>query len=142
MLSSCLGCRGPRLNSTRPSVVSNPSGVDIVSYRPIVNIMYVGNVYVVDRAIVVKIAAVPISAVVTIARVPPSIVNAAIKAYGRSPISRVPQVESSRKAPPARRPQEAHLRRVHPSSRHPVVVAHIRVPSPVPGRPQVARPGT
>jgi hypothetical protein len=138
-LSRELRRRWLRLNSTGSSVVGDTSYVDIIGHGLVINIGDIGNVYVIDRAIVVKVAATPISAIVTIAGVAESIVNTAVKANAQPPVAGVPPVKSTRKTPIARRPEVTGLRRQRPGSRYPVVVSRVRAPGPVARNPNIAR---
>src|ERR1700735_3603248 len=65
-----------------------------------------------------------------------AVIHTAVVADMRPPIANIESVDPADEAPISRRPQQAHLRRLHPSSRYPVVPAS--APAPISGRPQVA----
>ena len=138
MFSSQLFLSSPRLNSTRPAVIGDMAHADVPD-RLVVNVAHIGDIDVVHRAVVVEVAAMPVSAVVSGAGIAKAVVNAAVESNGRAPVARMPVIESGVKAPVAGRPQETGLRSQHPRSRHPVVASQVRVPSPVTRRPDVAR---
>ena len=141
MLGSHLSRRRTRLDSTRASVIRHAIDRHIVDGL-VINVVDVCDVYVVNRAVVVEIAPAPLSAVITVARISETVVNAAVESHGRSPISWIPCVEACCKGPITRRPQQAYCRRQHPGSGNPVVVVIIGTPCPVAGDPVVAGPWT
>ena len=135
-LSRHLLRRGARLNSMRTTVVAGAVNVHIVNHRAVVHIVNVGDVHIVDCAVVVEVMAAPVSTPVADAGVTEAVVNATVESDGRSPVAGVPVVQSGGKSPVARRPQEADLGRHHPCSRHPVVSA--RAVSPITRCPDVS----
>ena len=90
-----------------------------------------------NRAVVEERSASPLAANEADAAVAETIVNAAVEANVRTPISLVPAVPAMLKAPVAGRPEHA-CGRDHPGSRNPVISA-IFIPTPVAGGPEVAR---
>ena len=99
----------------------------------------VGDVHIVDRAVVVETISAPIPALIAGAEVAESIVNAAVVADMLAPEAVVVLIHAAEKSPISGRPQEAHLRRPHPGAGHPVVA--LRRVAPVSGRPQIAIAG-
>src|SRR6202158_3458003 len=99
-----------------------------------------GGVHVGDGGVVVKLPAAPFAAVEAYAAVAEAVVNAAVEAYVRAPISPVPEVDATAPAPIARGPEKARLRREHPGARNPEVT--IVAIGPVPRRPKIALPWT
>jgi hypothetical protein len=93
--------------------------------------------YMHNRAVVEERSASPLAADEADAAVAEAIINAAIKAYVRTPISLVPAVAAMLKAPIAWRPEHA-CGRDYPGSGNPVVSA-IFIPTPIAGGPQIAR---
>src|ERR1700722_1888098 len=65
-----------------------------------------------------------------------SVVNSAIEADVRSPITAVPQIGSISKAPPSRSPKKPDFGRCYPHPRYPVIVV-VSI-GPVPRRPEVS----
>jgi hypothetical protein len=82
-------------------------------------------------------ATTPIAALVAYADIAEPIVNAAVESNMRSPEACVPYVDAIAPAPVSGRPEQAHLRRLHPGSWNPVIT--IRTPRPISGRPNVIR---
>jgi hypothetical protein len=136
-LSGHLRRRRLSLDSARAPVVGHPRHIDIIDYRFVVHITHVSNVYVVDGAVVIEVATVPITSVVSRTGVTESVVDATVESDLRSPVAGVPNVKPSSKAPVARCPKEARLRGDHPRARYPVVPVVVRAPRPVSRSPDV-----
>src|ERR1700674_1231542 len=130
--------RGPR-SDTAPAVEAYIPRV-IHDHRPVVYVRHIGHIHIRDRAVVEKGATSPLTAVEAAAAVSETIVDAAVEADMRPPITRVPAIEAIREGPVARRPQHAH-RRNHPCARDPVV-AVVVTPRPITRSPEIARTGT
>src|SRR4029077_16354579 len=108
----------------------------VVNDGPIdVGIVNDSRVHVHHRGIVFEAFAGPSSAEESNASVPKAIVNPAVEADVRPPVAHVPAIQSTFKAPVARRPQHADSGRRDPNARNPVI-AHRSV-GPVAGRPEV-----
>src|SRR6185437_4118150 len=134
-------CARSRADASAAAVVADAARMDVVDDGPVdVDIADVGDVDVVHRAVVVEVAPSPLTAGVTVTEVAVSVIDAAVEADLRAPVTGVPAIEAVVPAPPARCPQQADLRGHHPGARHPVVVAIIRIPRPVARCPDVARP--
>lgn len=103
--SSQLLRRGARLDSVRTTVVADAVDVHIIHDGLVVHVVHIGDVYVIDCTIVVKVAATPVSAVKTGARIAEAVVNASVKADRRPPEAWVPVIQTRRKAPVARCPK-------------------------------------
>lgn len=134
---SFLLSRRARGDPTVAAVVANMihSSVD---HSGVVNVVNVGDVNVVYRSVVEKMAAVPASAIVAVAEIPVTVIDAAIETDLRTPVALIEDKSSAAVSPIARGPEKADSRRAHPGSWHPVVVAVIGVVSPVAGGPDVA----
>jgi len=122
-----------------PAVIAHAARLAIVDHRFVVHVVNVRHVDVVDRAVVKKAPAMPVSAFVAEPAVTEAIVNSAIEADMRSPVSGVPEISTSAPAPIAWSPQEADLWSNHPRAGHPVVA--VNPVGPVAGRPNVAVTG-
>src|SRR5262249_17768594 len=96
---------------------------------------------VVDRGVVDEHAVVPVAADIADAEITEAIVDAAVEAYARAPITGMPHVNRARPAPPARGPQRSHEGSGRPITGDPVVAA-IGSPGPTAWHPDVARPRT
>src|SRR6266567_7368523 len=135
-----LACRnllfrpGALINSAVSAVVADPS-VALIDHRCVVNVVNHGDVHVVDRAIVEKVSTIPPPAFVTVAKVAVAIIDSAIKAHSRSPITFIKKEPATAPSPIPRSPQKTNFRRQHPRSRNPVVIAEVGVVSPIARRP-------
>src|SRR5215469_4654428 len=97
----------------------------------------VRGVIVRDRCVVIVLVASPGAAVKACAGIAESVVNAAIKPNGWSPVTRIPDVEAVYEAPISRRPQQSDFRRQNPSAGNPVIADVVAV-GPIPRHPDVA----
>src|SRR5208337_2758675 len=95
----------------------------IVNHRGVVNVVNVGDVHVVHRTIVEKLAVVPAPALVALAEVAKAVIDPAIEADLWTPEAFMENESLSSPTPPAWGPEEADLRGQDPGSRHQVVVA-------------------
>ncbi len=77
---------------------------------------------IVDGLVVGEVPAGPPSAVVAAAAIAIAVIDAAVEADVRPPVTVMEQVGAADPAPPGRGPQHVHLRRLHPGARHPVVI--------------------
>ena len=80
--------RRPSFNSTIAAVVADPVHGDVV-HRRVVNIVNVGDVDVVNGAVVVKLTVVPAPTFIAVAEVTVSVNNTAVKSNLGSPVARV-----------------------------------------------------
>ncbi len=145
LLTQCGGFRRQGLASyaSRPVVAGAvyrgvvDGGVvdDRIRYRTVVHVN-VGDVHIVDGTVVVETISVPVAALIADADVAVSIVNPAVVADITTPIAVVVAIPTAEKSPVSGRPQEAHLRRLRPGARHPVIA--LRSVAPISGRPQIA----
>src|SRR5580693_4171949 len=79
----------------------------IVDHCAVIYVVYVGDVHVVHATVVEEMAAVPVATLVAEAAVPETVVNTAIEANVRAPVTGVPEISAATPAPVARRPQES-----------------------------------
>jgi hypothetical protein len=92
-------------------------------------------VHVYCRCVVSEDPTAPLAAGKAASTITEAIVNAAVKAYLRSPIAFMEDIDTAvSPAPISRRPKIARLRSLHPCARHPIVVTNA-IPCPVTGRP-------
>src|SRR5580700_962739 len=108
----------------------------IVDHCAVIYVVHVGDVHVVHAAVVEEMAAVPVAAFVAEAAVAETVVNAAVEADVRAPISGVPEISAATPTPVARRPQESDFRCDYPRAGDPIVA--IRSVGPITRRPDVA----
>ena len=99
-----------------------------------------GNIYVGHRAVIVQRAIIPIRAVIAMARISETVVDAAIESNVRPPVARVPLIDVIVISPPRRRPERAHIRGHNPRAGNPVIVG-IGI-SPIAWRPNVIVAGS
>jgi len=129
--------RRARANSASPAVVTHAVHGEVVGNRPVVNVGDVRTAEIVHRAVIEEIPAPPLTTDKAPARVAKAVVDAAIEAHMRSPITRVEDEGGSAPTPVARSPQQARLGRHYPGAGNPEV-ASIGVICPVAGRPHIA----
>ena len=110
----------PSLQPASSAVVARPHG-RVIHYVAVVNIPHATFAKIVRRPVVVKVAAVPIPALVAHAKVPKPIVHIPIEPNVRSPISMEERIPPTGISPVRRRPQRVLIRRFHPRARNPVV---------------------
>src|SRR5271165_1414947 len=130
--------RGP----TCASVVTDTVHRCIVDNRGVVNIVNVGDIDIVHRAVVIELAVVPAATLVTSAKVAKTVIDSTIEPDCWPPIARVESERDTVPAPIGRRPEESHLRGEHPRARYPVVIFGVGIPGPVTRRPDPAWSGT
>ena len=87
----------------------------------VVDVVHHGDVDVVDRAVVVEVAAAPVTALVADADIAKAVVDAAIVADVRAPVATVKSVAVMPEAPVAGGPESALVGSFNPDSGHPVV---------------------
>ena len=123
-------------HAARAAVEADAIHPRLVDDRVVVDVRNVGDVDVGDGAVVVELVSAPVAALKAAAEIAEAVVDAAVETDVRTPIARVPEIETVAPAPVSRRPEEPHRRRQLPGSGHPVVL--VVVPRPVPGDPDVA----
>ncbi len=98
--------RGLRRRSASPAIEADIiHGRMIERHLLVVGVVNAGRVHVVDGRVVDEGTVVPIAATIAFAEVPKAVVNPAIKAQVRAPISGMPDVIAVAPAPIARRPK-------------------------------------
>jgi hypothetical protein len=126
-------------NSSRASVVTDPVYGD-VGDGVVVDVMHHGGVHVVDGAVVVEMAVIPIAAAITLAGVSEAIINATVKADVRTPIAVVERVAALVESPIAGSPEGALIGRLNPDAGDPVIAGAAIIP--VAGGPKVVVGGS
>jgi hypothetical protein len=111
----------------------------IVDDRSVVDIGDVHATEIVHGRVVSEDAAFPVAALVAGAPIAETVIDAAVESDMRPPIATVENVHAVMPAPIARGPEQPHGRRLHPSSRHPVIA--LRPISPKAGRPDIVGAG-
>ena len=128
------------LDSARPAVEAHTSSAPVIpADGTVVDVMLDRNIHVVDRAVVVEVAATPVTALIAEADVAKAVIDAAVVANVLTPVAAIETVVVMPVAPVAGRPQSALVGSLHPNSGHPVVVSLI--PCPVARRPEIVVSG-
>ncbi len=130
----------PCIRSTLAAVVAHAGCVVVVHHGGVIDIVDVGDVHVVHRAIVIEIVVAPIATLVAITAIPVSVIDATVVAHLGTPVASVPDVGAFAPTPPTRRPKITRLRSHNPSPRNPVITAVISI-CPIAGRPDITRGG-
>ena len=135
--------RGSRshLDSTRSAVETHSAAAPVVTANgAVVGVVHHGGIHIVDRAVVVEVAATPVAALVTVADVAKAVVDAAIEADVLTPVATVEPVVVMPEAPVAGCPQSALVGSLNPHAGHPVIVS-LSI-GPVAGRPEIVVAGS
>ena len=129
---------GTRINAARATVIADDSGVE--HDGSVVNVSDVCHAHVGDVAVVVERSAAPLTANKSHPGIAESVVDSAIEADVRSPVSWMPRVGTSTPTPISGCPEHAD-RGHNPGAGHPVITIVI-TPSPITGSPEVTWAGT
>jgi hypothetical protein len=133
--------RRTRRNASVTAVVADAIDRRVVhDHCLVIDISHVGDVHVSHAAVVVEVASAPLATVVAVAGITEAVVDAAVEANVRPPVTAMEGVEALVPSPPSGSPEHSHGGD-YPGARHPVV-AVIIVPGPVAGCPQIAGSGT
>ena len=136
---SCqLSRRRPGRHASRATVVCCADHRPLVHHRPFIHVVYDVHIYVGYRSVVIELSPAPVSARIPDSCVPVPVVDSAIKAHVRTPVSPVPRIYAAGPAPVARRPQQPYGRWQYPCAGHPVVPS--RAVCPVARCPDVTGP--
>src|SRR6185437_1512994 len=117
-----------RARAAMPTVEADVRHRDVV-HRRVIDIGDVDIAEIIDGAIVEKVIVIPVTADKADAEIAEAVMDTAIEADGRPPITGMPEIAAIAPAPIARRPQHADGGRHHPGARHPVIT--FRSPGPV-----------
>jgi hypothetical protein len=142
VLLVCRGlfCRGRSgANSTGAAVIADMVHRGVVDYGLVVNVVNVGDVHVIHRAVVVEGSVIPISTLVADTTIAEAVVDATVESHVRTPVAAIPGVGVAAPTPIAGGPEQANLGSHHPGTRHPEVT--LIAISPVAWRPQITVSG-
>jgi len=95
------------------------------------------DVHIVHAGVIEKVAASPVTASVAGADVTETVVNSAVEADLRTPISSIPKVGAVGPTPVAGRPEQTRCGRFDPCAGHPKITAVVAV-APITRRPDIA----
>src|SRR5580704_838305 len=111
----------------------------IVDHRCVVNVVNLGDVYVVNRAVVVKVSAVPAPALIAMTEVAVAVIDPAIETYVGTPVPVIEVEPVPAPGPISRRPEQTGFWSQHPCSRHPIII--VVAVGPVSGYPNIILAG-
>src|ERR1035438_2043509 len=106
---SFLSSIGARVDSAVATVIGDAIYGHVVHYGPVVNIVNVSYVHAIDGLVVIEITTTPVSALVAVTGITEAVVDAAIEADVRTPVSGMPDEGRTAPSPIARCPQKADL---------------------------------
>jgi hypothetical protein len=101
------------------TVIADSAGV--VGNSIVINVVNNRGIHIVNRAVVVEHIPVPISALITMAHITVAVIDAAIVADMRAPVSTVPAIATAAEGPVRRRPKRADIGSNHPCAWHPII---------------------
>ena len=125
---------GTRLDAARAAVVADVVFGDMHD-RGVVGIVNDGRVHVIHIGVVSEVATFPAAAFISKAAVPIAVIDAAVVANLRAPISFIENERVAAPAPITRSPEEAYLGWLNPRAGHPEITTVVK--SPVARRPEV-----
>ena len=135
---------GSHLDSARSAVETHTGAASVATATTangaVVDVMHDRDVHIVDRAVVVEVAATPVPPLVAEADVTKTVVDAAIVADVLTPVATVEPVVVMPVAPVARCPQCALIGSLNPHAGHPVIIS--LSPGPVARRPEIVVAGS
>jgi len=134
--------RGPRphLDAASSAVIGDPCVVVVVDDDgAVVDVGDPGHIDPIHCAVVVEVVAVPITAMIAIARVSEAIGNTAVEAYVKAPVAAVEAIAVAIETPIAGGPERTIIGRHHPRARNPVVAYRSIVP--IAGGPDIVGAG-
>ena len=131
--------RGPEVDAAASAVVAH-AVVVVHDHRAVVDVVDVDFVDAVDGAVIEEVVTVPVTAFIAMAAIAEAIVDAAIEADVRAPVSTMEQVPAAEEAPVRRRPERANIGCGNPDAGHPVVAGGSV--APVTGGPEIIRCGS
>jgi hypothetical protein len=99
-----------RRYSTVATVVADAVHRRVIDHGGVVNVVNVGYIYVIHRAVIVEMVVFPTPALVTVAEVTEAIVNSTIETYPRAPVAFMEDKPFASPTPPAGCPEKADLR--------------------------------
>jgi hypothetical protein len=137
MFRGQLGTGGVCLDTALPAVEANAIDRHVVDDGPVIYVCDVDRTHIHNCAIVEEASTAPVTTLKTNTSVSEPVVDTAVKADVRPPVSGVPKVHSTDPPPISRRPEHPRLRRQHPRAGNPVIA--VVAPSPITGRPDIPR---
>ncbi len=111
--------RRPSVEPTASTVVADSAVVVVNSV--VIDIVNNVDIHVVNGAVVVEHTSVPISSLITAAHVTESVIDSAIEADVRTPVSVMPAIGPANERPIRRRPERADIGSNHPCAGNPII---------------------
>src|SRR5580704_206749 len=131
------------LRGTRTGVDAAATAVEadaihfaVVGHCAVIDVVNVVNVDVADAAIVEKVTAAPVAAFEAETAVTEPVINSAIEADVRAPVTGVPEISAVAPAPISGSPEKSDARRDDPRAGNPEI--SVGAVGPISGRPNVA----
>src|ERR1700681_1011258 len=124
----------PRIDATVTTVVADARHRRVVD-GCVVDVMNLGDVHVVDRAVIKEAPVVPTPALIAFTGISEAIVDAAIEPYLGRPEAVVEGERLAAPGPVTGSPKQTRLRCQHPCTGHPKVI--VRIVGPVPWCPEI-----
>jgi hypothetical protein len=138
MRSTLFSRTRPRCDAARAAIIADPVDRRVVDDGTVhISIVDDRGVDIDYRRIISEMPAYPIAAGKARTVIPASIIDTAIEADMRPPITGIPAIDPTGITPVTRRPKEADLRRFRPISRYPIISIVIII-CPVPRDPQIS----
>src|SRR5579863_6210360 len=110
-----------RPGTTISAVIADVVVRSVVDDGLVIDVVNVGDIHIIHRAVVIEASVSPISALIADATVTKAVVNATVEADVRTPVAIVPGISIVAPAPISGSPEQANLGSHHPRSRHPEV---------------------
>jgi len=114
---------GAHLQPARSAVEAHTGAAAVFTDGAIVDVVDYGDVDIVDRAVVVEVAAAPVAALVADADIAKAVVDAAIEPDMRTPVATVKAIAVIVVAPVSGCPERALIGSLHPNAGNPVIAA-------------------
>src|SRR5580704_1885137 len=131
------------LRGTRTGVDAAATAVEadaihfaVVGHCAVIDVVNVVNVDVADAAIVEKVTAAPVAAFEAETAVTETVINSAIEADVRTPVTGVPEISAVAPAPITGSPEKSDARRDDPSAGNPEIA--VGAIGPISGRPNIS----
>src|SRR5579864_6571217 len=133
--------RGPGGRAAIAAIKADAVYSGVIDHRIVdVGVMDVDYIHIGDRAVVEIVVAAPVSSEESHSGIAKAVINAAVEADMRTPVSRMPDVDSCSPSPISRSPEQAYCRWRNPGAGHPVI--SFRSPGPITRRPNPSWFGT
>lgn len=134
--------RGTGTDSSVSTVVADAVDRSVVDDRGVIDVVNVGDIHIVHRAVVVELSALPASALVAVTVISIAVTDSAIEADLLAPISVVENKSVAAPTPVRWSPEQTGFRCHDPRAWHPVITVVVTGIGPIPGCPKITIAGT